>query len=133
MIDSRVSFKGKVHFVNNESYKNFIGCRNHINKLKHHCGNNKLTHIIQHDKNFFVITTTYEHEKKIDGTTFNILSFVSGSQKSSDIDNIVNTHIDKVRLLKKGVDKRPNYQVSNKKVSEKESVFEKILKFFQKR
>lgn len=135
MIDNRINFNGRIHFVNNESYKNFSGYRNHINNLKHHCGNNKFNHIIQHDKNFFVITTTYEHANKVNGTSASILSYVADSKNPKALDGIINSHIDKVSLWKKKIGKTPEYKTtsspSKPDIESKETLFEKFLKLFK--
>lgn len=133
MIDNRLSFSGRVHFVNNESYKNFIGYRKSLNDLKHHCGNSNFTHSIQHDKNFFVITTSFEPIRKIEDSTSYAMSHVAGFPNSDIINKIVKSHINKVKIWKKSIVDVPQNKPIERDLSTKESVFDKILKFFKKR
>ena len=104
---NNVSFKGKISFVNTESYKNFVGYRKQINALKHHCGNRSLALFIQHDKNFFAVTTIFEHERKIDGIASHALSDVTSSPKAKNIAEIIKTHISKIKNWKSKIDKIP--------------------------
>lgn len=133
MIDNRLNFTGRVHFVNHESYKNFAGYRQSLNDLKHHCGNNNFTHSIQHDKNFFVITTSFEPKKKIDDVTAYVLSHVTGPQDSEKINTIVKSHINKVQLWKKKLAPVSQNEPVERNLPRKESIFDKFLKFFKKR
>ena len=132
MIYNKLSFEGRIQFVNKESYKNFIGYRKNINDLKYHCGNKQLTHFIQHDDNFFVITTSFEHEKKIDGTTSHAISDVLSYPNEFSINKTIKKHIEEIKDWKARVDSSPNQITAEAFVLRKENVFARIFKNVQK-
>ncbi len=129
----KTTFTGRILFVNKESYKNFIGHRASIKQLKYHCGNKNLTHCIQYDKDFFVITTSLEHERKLDDTTVHVLSEVHNSTNEENILQIINNHIKKVTQWKSEIGQMPNYPTKKVEAVETKSLKQKILGIFKKR
>ncbi len=128
-----ISFSGKIKFVNPESYKNFVGYRNEINNLKHNCGNKKFTHLIQHDKDFFVITTNYKHALKRDFVGENSTSYILPSPTPELIKNLVKEHIKHIKNWKSEIDKTPSFNINHFETVKKESFWNKILKIFKKK
>ncbi len=130
---NNISFNGKIKFVNKASYKNFIVHRKEINQLKYHCGNNNFTHFIQYDKDFFIITTEFEHERKIDGTTAHVLSEVHSLKNKDTITKIITDHIAKTKDWKSGIEQIQNYSPATTQTLKNENLVEKIIRFFKKR
>lgn len=128
-----IAFYGKIKFVNPESYKNFIGYRKEINNLKHNCGNKNFTHLIQHDKDFFVITTNYAHETKINFVKENSISYILPSPTPELIKDLVSRHIFKIKNWKSEIDQIPELNKNKFELGEKESFWNKFLKIFKKK
>ncbi len=128
-----ISFSGRILFVNKESYKNFINQRREINQLKHHCGNNRLTHFIQDDKDFFAITTVYEHELKIDEISSHVLSEFYNSPKREILEDIIANHINKIKDWKSNIDITPNYTPPERADETRQNFLERIKRIFKKR
>ena len=102
-----ISFSGKIKFVNPGSYKNFISYRNEINNLKHNCGNKKFTHLIQHDKNLFVITTKYSHALERDFVGENSTSYILPCPTPELIKRLIKEHILYIKNWKSEIDQAP--------------------------
>lgn len=130
---NNITFAGRILFANKESYNNFIGNRKQINQLKHHSGNKNLTHFIQYDKDFFVITTTFEHARKLDDTTSHVLSEVRRPPNKGRLSRIVNNYINKVRIWQSEINRMPNHPNTEYKAPKKRNFLEKIIEFFKKR
>ncbi len=130
---NNISFNGKIKFVNKDSYKNFIVHRKEINQLKYHCGNRNFTHYIQYDKEFFIITTEFEHERKIDGATSHVLSEVHSSKNKDNITKIITAHIAKTKNWKSEIEQMQNYSPATTQTLKNENLVEKIIRFFKKR
>lgn len=127
----KVAFSGRIEFVNKESYKNFIGYRKEINKLKHRCANNHVTHHIQHDRNIFAITTNYTHQIKTDGTSEHVLSFVLPYPNREKIKKLIDCHISNIKTWKFKIDILPNLNTPDIEPAKKASFFAKIFKIFK--
>lgn len=133
MINDQINFAGRIQFVNKKSYKNFIGYRKEINELKHHCGNNNLKHYIQYDNDYFVLTTDYAHEIKQNGVSTHVLSDVMQHPQEIAINELVRSHIEKVRNWKREIDRIPPQNIPDIEPVEQESLWQKFLKIFKKR
>lgn len=79
----------------------------------------------------FVITTEFEHERKIDGTTAHVLSGVHSSKNKDNIFKIISNHLAK-KDWKFGLEQMTNYVLETTRIPENEIIIEKIIRFFEK-
>lgn len=139
MINNDVPFSGRIIFADKNSYKNFIGYRQHINTLKHHAGSNKVTHYIKHDSNQFEIKTVFP-TTDIKGHIFSDKLEIKTSNDKTNIDNALKCHASLVksckaeidgyiRLFKKSLKKE---EPLSKEEDKPQGLWKKFLKLFKK-